>query len=79
MEKYIHLQGVGKVQAIEAENLKKGSVLMWNSGVKSEVVDIMPRGNKQLILIEKYQSYDGKEAIYNRIVGRTRLVAFVSL
>jgi hypothetical protein len=69
------LQGVGKVPAIEAENLKTGSILIWNFGSKSEVVDIMPRGKKQLIIIEKHVSYAGKVTTSYRYVSRTRLIA----
>jgi len=79
MEKKIHLQNYGMAQAIEAENLKIGSVLLWNGGTKSKLIDVMPRGKKQLILIEEYVSYDGKIATYSRVVSRTRLIAYSSI
>jgi hypothetical protein len=79
MNKTIHLQGIGKVQATEAENLKLGSVLVWNFGNKSKVVDIMPRGKKQLTIIEAYTSCNGKVATAYRYVSRTRLIAYESI
>jgi hypothetical protein len=79
MEKRIQLQGVGKVQATEAENLKIGSVLRWNFGAKTTVKNIMPRGKKQLTIIEEYVDYYGKIATSYRNVSRTRLIAFASL
>ena len=74
MEKVIQLQGIGRVQATEAENIRAGTVLVWNQGVKAKVLDVKPRGKKQLVIKEEYQS-----GIYERVVSRSRLVAFATL
>ena len=74
MSKEIHLQGYGRVQATEAENLKIGSKLIWNFGETSKVIDITPKGKKQLTITEEY-----KTGVHSRVVSRTRLIGFISL
>lgn len=74
MEKTVHLQGIGTVQAAEAENLKQGSVIMWSYGYTSEVLAVSPRGNRQITVTLKNES-----GTFNRVFNRSRLVAFESL
>lgn len=74
IEKTKHLIGYGRAKATEAENIKIGTVLIWNYGEKSKVIDITPRGKKQLLIKEEYTS-----GICERIVSRSRLVAFATL
>jgi len=71
MEKKVHLQGIGKVQAIEAENIKAGMTLVWNFGSTSKVIDVKPRGNSQVVA-----TMCSDYGTYQRIFGRKRLVAF---
>lgn len=38
----MHLQGIGKMPAIKAKELKPGMITVWNFGYKEKIVDIIP-------------------------------------
>jgi hypothetical protein len=48
--RWMRLQGVGKVPAIQADALKVGDWIGWNRGYGSEVLSIKPRGRKSLVI-----------------------------
>lgn len=69
----LHLQGIGRLPAKMASEVKVGDVLSWNYSYKCcEVVAIEECGAKSVNITERY--YDsGKEFV--RRVLKTRLVA----
>lgn len=70
--KTIHLQGIGKRNAIESKFLKAGMVLLWNFGYKSTIKEIsFSKTNKSLYLT--VETEDGK--LCNRTLRAERLVA----
>ena len=68
---YIQLQGIGKKQATQAENIKVGNTLIWNFGATARVTAIIKETEKQIVIEEQYT--DGK--IYQRRLNKNRLVA----
>lgn len=66
-----HLQGVGRVPAIPANDLQVGDVIIYNFGYRSTVCGITPRGKTQLV-VHTAQLGGG---FYQSVINRTRLVA----
>lgn len=66
----MHLQGIGKVRAKPAGELRKGDRLTWNYGQTSTVVSVRPVGAQSVEVVEEY----GNGKRYNRTFRRTRLV-----
>lgn len=71
----IHLQGIGEKQAVKAETLKVGDMLMWNFGYTSTITKIIKVSEKSVWVEEKY-NVSGD--IYQRRFLRNRLVAKVN-
>lgn len=69
----IHLQGIGKVKAIPANELKIGSVIVWNYGYTSEVSEIAYSKTGKTLTVTLRSNTDGKT--YDRKLGSNRLVA----
>lgn len=68
----LHLQGIGKVDAVPAKELKVGQVTVWNFGYTSKIMNIeLSKTGKTLILHLLGQS--GK--VLPRKVGAERLIA----
>lgn len=70
-----HLQSIGKVPAIQAQELRIGSIVLWNFGGKSKVVSILKETacfiTFEMFCTETQQNYERK-------LKKTRLVGFVS-
>lgn len=71
----IHLQSIGKVPAIQAQELRIGSIVLWNFGGKSKVVSIL-KETACFITFEMYCTETKKN--FERKLKKTRLVGFVS-
>lgn len=69
----MHLIGWGDVEAQPAENVKIGDILMWNYGIKSEVVSIDKTTDKSITISERYSN--GK--LYQRLMRKNRLVCIL--
>ena len=76
MSEYIHLQSVGKVPAIKAEDIKAGDGLMWNFGIVYKVLSIDKETEKSIVI--STQDVKGGE-IYSQRLLKTRLVARVTI
>lgn len=67
------LQGIWKVEAIKASDLKIGSITIWNYGYKSEVVGIEPSKTGKTITFKMKSLQDGetreRKMTANRLVG----------
>lgn len=73
MTNTIKLQGIGEQQEGTAtKNLKIGDVIVWNYGMKSEVVEIMPSKTGKTITFMLKSHQDGE--IRSRKMGAERLV-----
>lgn len=72
--KSIQLQSIGKVAATEAQNIKVGSLLAWNFGEISEIVEIVKETASTIVVKEKSRR---SGCIYERRFNKTRLVAIV--
>lgn len=57
--RYVQLQSVGWVAALEVSELKPGDTLVWNFGHRSEVVRVEPAGNGAALLVTRTD--DGQE------------------
>lgn len=68
----IHLQGVGKVDAKKAENLKVGDITMWNYGGTETVEKIEKSKSGNMLTITIKSSESGK--LYERKMKSDRLV-----
>lgn len=77
MNNQIHLQGIGKVQAIPAKELKIGTVMMWNYGYTSEVLEITPLKSGKTIRVKMLEHSDNKE--YMRDFRIDSLVAITDI
>ncbi len=66
----LHLQGIGKVPAKPAGDLRSGDTLVWNYGKTSRVVSVKPVGKQSIEVVEEYDG--GKR--FARLFRRTRLV-----
>lgn len=72
MMQSVHLQGIGEHPAIPAKEIKVGTVLVWNYGYTSEVMDFQfSKSGKTLNL--KLETPDGR--IWDRKLRADRLVA----
>ncbi len=67
----VHLQGIGRVTAKPAGEIRVGDDLYWNYGIRYTVVAVEPCGTKSVNVTER--SADGKQ--YTRRMLKTRLVA----
>lgn len=67
----VHLQGVGKVRAVPAGELKIGSVTMWNYGGTATVETIAPKGALSLSITMRTDA----GLPWTRTFRRDRLVA----
>lgn len=70
----IRLQSIGNVLGTSASEIKKGDVLMWNFGIKSEVLEILNETEKTITIKEKQviNSYIGE-----RKMTKSRLVCII--
>lgn len=68
----VHLQGIGRVPAIEAEDLQPGMVMVWNFGWRYKIVTVDLRGDSQIKVWAK--SLKNGE-MYTRILNKSTLVA----
>lgn len=66
----IYLIGWGEVEGQPAENIKAGDTLMWNFGIKSEVLSIDKITPKSITITTK--GSNGKE--YRRTLRKSTLV-----
>lgn len=68
----VHLQGIGRVPAIEAEGLQPGMVTVWNYGYRHKIMTVEPRGEKQikvwLISLKTGETF-------SRVLNKSTLVA----
>lgn len=69
----IYLIGWGEVEGRPAENIKAGDTLMWNYGLKSEVLSIDKVTPKSITITTKV--CNGKE--YKRILRKSTLVCIL--
>lgn len=75
--KTIHLQEIGKKNAIPAKELKVGDVMIWNFGGREKITKITPsKTGKSLTVDIKYNSMlFGKEVENKRRLNANTLVA----
>lgn len=71
--KTLHLQGIGKMPAINAEKLKPGMVTVWNFGYKEKIKNIVPTKSGKSVKCTIVSMESGKEFI--RTLRINRLVA----
>jgi len=72
MTQMLHLQGIGKLPAKPAAEVKIGDVLSWNYSYRCcTIVAVENCGTKSVNITERYN--DGKEFV--RRILKTRLVA----
>lgn len=69
----LHLQGIGKMPAIKAKELKPGMITVWNFGYKEKIVDIAPTKSGKSIKCFIISVESGKE--FNRTLRVNSLVA----
>lgn len=73
MTNTIKLQGIsGQQEGTETKNLKIGDVIVWNYGMKSEVVEIIPSKTGKTITFMLKSRQDGE--IRSRKMGAERFV-----
>ena len=73
MTNAIKLQGIsGQHEGTATKNLKIGDVIIWNYGMKSEVVEIIPSKTGKTITFMLKSHQDGE--IRSRKMGAERLV-----
>jgi len=75
----IHLQGVGRQQAMFAGEVKVGDELMWNGGSTSKVVSVREIGKAYIMIVEEYvNKFKNPGAIEQaeRKMKKDRLVAY---
>lgn len=72
-----HLQGIGRVPAIPANDLRVGDTIIYNYGSRSVVCGITARGKSQIIVhtaaVGRRSGQPG--GFYTSVISRTRLVA----
>lgn len=68
-----HLQGIGRVPAIAANDLQIGDTIIYNYGHRAIICGITPRGNSQLVVTTA--GTKGSFGFYRSVINRTRLVA----
>lgn len=70
----IHLQKIGKKEAVTAQELKVGDILMWNFGYTSTVIEILKETAKSITIKTKGEdNYIGIRKLF-----KTTLVARVN-
>lgn len=70
----IHLQGIGEKEAIAAQELKVGDILMWNFGYTSTIIEILKETTKSITIKTKNKdNYIGTRRLF-----KTTLVARVN-
>lgn len=72
----VQLQGIGKVPAVKAGDIKKGMTLRWNYGYTSKVISVTPSKSGKSVVV-KTQGYDDKgrkTSIGERTLRTDRLV-----
>lgn len=73
MEKMVKLQGIcEKQQGTKVKDLKVGDILIWNYGMKSQVVELIPSISKKTYVIKEKSLQDG--IIRDRKTTAERLV-----
>lgn len=70
----IQLQSIGRVNASLAQDITQGTVLMWNFGETSTIVEIVKQTAKTITVKERS---DRSGTIYERRFTKTRKVAIV--
>ena len=70
----MRLQGIGNVLGNPASEIKKGDILMWNFGSKSEVLEIVKETRKTITIKEKQV---GCSYIGERKMTKSRLVCIL--
>lgn len=71
--KTIQLQGIGKKEAKTVGELKIGDVIVWNFGMTSTVVDLIPTKSGKSIKCMLRSNQDG--IVRDRLMRVDRLVA----
>ena len=66
-----HLQGIGAVHAIPADDLRPGDVTIWNYGYTATVDAIVRRTAAQVVV---RMIADDSGTVHERRMGRARLV-----
>ena len=70
----IHLQGIGEKEAVAAQELKVGDILMWNFGYTSTIIEILKETAKSITIKTKNKdNYIGTRRLF-----KTTLVARVN-
>ena len=72
-ERTIQLQSIGHVPAVEAQELKIGSVTIWNFGYTETITKIL-KETKTQIIFEIVSDSSG--TVHQRRMKKTRLVGF---
>lgn len=67
----MHLQGIGRVSAIPAKDVKRGMSITWNYGTTSTVASSVRKSDKSQEIVEEYA--DGTR--YTRLFRVERLIA----
>lgn len=70
----MRLQSIGNVLGTPAGEIKKGDILMWNFGSKSEVLEILNETSKTISIKEKQV---GTSYIGERKMTKSRLVCIL--
>ncbi|MNN72239.1 hypothetical protein D3C81_1882550 [compost metagenome] len=68
----VQLQGIGRVSAIPARDLKVGDITVWNFGYTSEVIEVVLSKTGKTIVAKLKSKNDN---ISDRKLGANRLVA----
>ena len=71
--KTIQLQGIGKREAKPVRELKIGDTIVWNFGMTSSVVDLIPTKSGKSIKCMLKSNQDG--IVRNRLMRADRLIA----
>lgn len=67
----MHLQGIGRVAAIPASDVKRGMTITWNYGTTSTVASSVRKSDRSQEIVEEYA--DGTR--YTRLFRVERLIA----
>ena len=71
MTNNVQLQGIGTFPGVPAGTLKKGDIIVWNFGYKSEVLEVLKVTKAQIKLLMKSLDSD---YVGERILGKNRLI-----
>lgn len=69
----VQLQGYGRADAYNAENIKKGDILLWNYGYTSKVKNVESTPSGKSVKITTTDSRSGNE--YTNTYRKNRLLA----